>query len=133
MWLFLSRIYIRWINIQGKRVGELPRVVAHRGRLGEKYENVTAGLKTLRGKTDAVEVDVRVTRDGVPVLIHDPVTGRVADRDLVVRNSDFEELRSLVLFGQHRIPSLKHWLKTCRARGITTVFLDIKTRKKLRS
>lgn len=108
----------------------MPRVVAHRGRLGEDFENVTAGLKTLRGKTDTVEVDVRVSRDGVPVLIHDPGTGRVADRDLVVRDSDFEELRSLVLFGQYRMPSLKHWLKSCQASGVTTVLLDIKTRKK---
>ena len=54
-----------------------PLVVAHRGGAGLAPENTLAacGL-ALRLGVDAVEVDVRLTTDGVPVLLHDATLDR---------------------------------------------------------
>ncbi|MFJ5217678.1 glycerophosphodiester phosphodiesterase [Streptomyces sp. NPDC088354] len=52
--------------------------VAHRGDPYRHRENTLPSLRSaLRAGADAVEVDVRVTRDGVPVLLHDPTLTRL--------------------------------------------------------
>ena len=50
----------------------LPRWIAHRGGGGLAPENTLAGLRlAARLGFRAVEVDVMLTADGVPVLLHD--------------------------------------------------------------
>jgi glycerophosphoryl diester phosphodiesterase len=52
--------------------------VAHRGNPYRFRENTLPSLHSaLEGGADAVEVDVRVTRDGVPVLLHDDTLERL--------------------------------------------------------
>lgn len=52
--------------------------VAHRGDPYEHRENTLPSMRSaLRKGADAVEVDVRLTRDGVPVLLHDPSLDRL--------------------------------------------------------
>jgi glycerophosphoryl diester phosphodiesterase len=57
-----------------------PRVVAHRGGRGLAPENTLAAcsLALVLG-VDAIEVDVRLTADGVPILLHDPTLERTTD------------------------------------------------------
>ena len=46
--------------------------VAHRGDPYRVRENTIDSLRSaLQRGADAVEIDVRLTRDGVPVLLHD--------------------------------------------------------------
>ena len=50
------------------------KIVGHRGARGLSPENTIASLeKAIEHGVDMVEVDVRVTKDGVAVLHHDPV------------------------------------------------------------
>lgn len=52
-------------------------VIAHRGDWRDAGENTLAAVLTaVRGGADVVEVDVRLTADGVPVLHHDPTLRR---------------------------------------------------------
>ncbi|MYS20013.1 glycerophosphoryl diester phosphodiesterase, partial [Streptomyces sp. DvalAA-14] len=52
--------------------------VAHRGDPYHHRENTLASVRSALVKgADAVEVDVRLTRDGVPVLLHDPTLERL--------------------------------------------------------
>jgi len=44
---------------------------------------------------DIIDVDLRLSKDGVLVVQHDDKTGRTADQDLVVADSTFEQLRAL--------------------------------------
>ena len=61
--------------------------IAHRGGSGEAPENtLTAFQLAFVGRADGVEADVRLTADGVPIIIHDTCfyrtthqLGRVAD------------------------------------------------------
>ncbi|WP_037913765.1 glycerophosphodiester phosphodiesterase [Actinacidiphila yeochonensis] len=52
--------------------------VAHRGDPHRFRENTLPSVAAaLRGGADTVEVDVQVTRDGLPVLLHDPTLERL--------------------------------------------------------
>lgn len=56
--------------------------VAHRGDPYRVRENTLASLRSaLEQGADAVEIDVRLTRDGVPVLLHDSTLKRLWDHD----------------------------------------------------
>ena len=49
---------------------------------------------------------MRVTRDGVPVVIHDATTGRVGDRDVDIADSTFDRVRAVRLENGEPIPTL---------------------------
>jgi glycerophosphoryl diester phosphodiesterase len=56
--------------------------VAHRGDPYRVRENTIDSLRSaLRLGADAVEIDVRLTRDGVPVLLHDETLKRLWEHD----------------------------------------------------
>jgi glycerophosphoryl diester phosphodiesterase len=74
----------------------LPLITAHRGASAEAPENTLAALRLgFAQGADAGECDVRLTRDGEAVLMHDAGTRRTADRALIVAEADLAELRAL--------------------------------------
>ncbi|MFC3575282.1 glycerophosphodiester phosphodiesterase [Streptomyces yaanensis] len=78
--------------------------VAHRGTPYRHRENTIESLRSaLQQGADAVEIDVRLTRDGVPVLLHDETLKRLwgQDRPLAALSSD--EVRGLTAGG---VPTL---------------------------
>ncbi|MFP8881658.1 MAG: glycerophosphodiester phosphodiesterase [Myxococcota bacterium] len=77
---------------------DLPRPVSigHRGCAGEAPENTTASFeRALEQGAAILESDVHLTRDGVPVLIHDPLVDRVTEQTGSVSKFDFARLQSL--------------------------------------
>ncbi|MEU9571696.1 glycerophosphodiester phosphodiesterase [Streptomyces massasporeus] len=73
-----------------------PVAVAHRGDPYRVRENTVASLRAaLRRGADAVEIDVRLTRDGVPVLLHDATLKRLWEHERPVNALSFEEVRGL--------------------------------------
>lgn len=58
----------------------LPTVVAHRGASGDAPENTFAAFDgALAVGCPDIELDVQVTRDGVPVVLHDETLWRTTD------------------------------------------------------
>jgi glycerophosphoryl diester phosphodiesterase len=52
-------------------------VIAHRGASGSAPENTIAAFEVAVAQSaDAIELDVRLTADGVPVVLHDPTLDR---------------------------------------------------------
>lgn len=52
-------------------------IIAHRGASGHAPENTMAAFElALEQGADAIELDVRLTADGVPVVLHDPTLDR---------------------------------------------------------
>jgi glycerophosphoryl diester phosphodiesterase len=104
-------------------------VVAHRGAPRGWRENTVAGIaEAVRLGAAAVEVDVRTTADGVPVLFHDaslphPVLGR-AGRSWTrpVGEVGLDRLRAAV----PHVPTLDEALTAVRGTGVPLV-LDIGT------
>ncbi|TQL19886.1 glycerophosphodiester phosphodiesterase [Streptomyces sp. SLBN-134] len=78
--------------------------VAHRGDPYRVRENTLASLRSaLRRGADAVEIDVRLTRDGVPVLLHDATLKRLWEHDRPLAALSWEEVRGVTDGG---VPSL---------------------------
>jgi glycerophosphoryl diester phosphodiesterase len=69
-------------------------VIGHRGAAGEAPENTIAGFElALAEGADALELDVRMTRDGVPVVLHDATLDRTTDRTGPVAATPLADLR----------------------------------------
>ena len=71
-------------------------VIAHRGASAEAPENTLPAFEAaLRHGADAIELDVRLTADGAPVVIHDDTLDRTTDRTGPVGALTLAELRSV--------------------------------------
>ena len=78
------------------RVGGRPRVVAHRGASDEVAEHTLGAYRqALADGADALECDVRMTRDGHLVCVHDRRLERTSDGRGVVSTKRLDELQSL--------------------------------------
>jgi len=73
------------------------RIVAHRGDHRRHVENTLPALLAAldHPSCDGLEFDVRLSRDGVPVLCHDPTPLRVHGRPEAVDGLSVEELRAI--------------------------------------
>ncbi len=82
--------------------------VAHRGDPYRFRENTIDSLRSaLEQGADAVEIDVRLTRDGVPVLLHDATLKRLWERDRPLAVLSAAEVRGLTEAGCRR--SRRRW------------------------
>jgi glycerophosphoryl diester phosphodiesterase len=73
-----------------------PFVVAHRGASAERPEHTVAAYElALQEGADGVECDVRLTRDGVLVCIHDRTVERTSNGTGVVSTMTFADLHRL--------------------------------------
>lgn len=99
----------------------LPRVIGHRGARAHAPENTLSGIRTAaRLGARWIEVDVKLTRDAVPVLMHDDMLDRTTDGRGTVRGTDFADLRRLDAgswfgpnFAGERVPDLDEALALC--------------------
>jgi glycerophosphoryl diester phosphodiesterase len=71
-------------------------VIAHRGSSAEAPENTLPAFEAaVQRGADALELDVRLTADGAPVVIHDATLDRTTDRPGPVSAQTLAELRSV--------------------------------------
>jgi glycerophosphoryl diester phosphodiesterase len=103
-------------------------VVAHRGASAEVPENTLAAFeRAVEVGADAVEFDVRLTRDGVAVVMHDAEVDRTTDGRGLVRDHSLAGLKRLrVRAGADRqeVPSLEEALAALSGR--VAVDIEIK-------
>ncbi|HEY8259458.1 MAG TPA: glycerophosphodiester phosphodiesterase [Gemmatimonadales bacterium] len=70
-------------------------VIAHRGASGSAPENTLQAFDLAASQgADAFELDVRLSRDGAPVVIHDATMDRTTDKSGPVRGQTLVDLRS---------------------------------------
>ncbi|MBZ4321744.1 glycerophosphodiester phosphodiesterase [Streptomyces huiliensis] len=85
------------------------QAVAHRGDPYVHRENTLPSIRSARrAGAAAVEIDVRLTRDGVPVLLHDATLRRLWGHDRALASVTADELRALTRGG---VPTLREALK----------------------
>lgn len=71
-------------------------VIAHRGESGYFPENTMLAFKEARNSgADMIELDVTLSRDKVPVVIHDDTVNRTTNGNGLVREKNFKELEAL--------------------------------------
>ncbi|MFD7290764.1 glycerophosphodiester phosphodiesterase [Streptomyces sp. NPDC059863] len=82
--------------------------VGHRGDPYRVRENTLPSVHSARRRgADAVEIDVRLTRDGEPVLLHDATLERLWGHERRLAELTYEELRELTDGG---VPTLREAL-----------------------
>lgn len=89
---------------------ELDRIltIAHRGASAYEPENSLRSVRrTLEFGANAIEVDIRRSKDGHIVVIHDETVDRTTDGRGYVRNMTLRELRGLDAGREERIPTLR--------------------------
>jgi len=97
-----------------------PRIIAHRGGAALATENSIEALHAAaRAGADAIETDVRLTRDGALVCFHDVDLRRLCGDPRAVADLDLARLRRL-------LPALMTVGEALAASGPLGVLLDIK-------
>lgn len=106
-------------------------VASHRGAHDKHPENSIGAIKeAIRLGVDIVEIDVKVSKDGVPFLMHDRTMDRTTNGKGDPEQYTWEELQQLNIVDKGkltslRIPSLEDALNV--AKGKILVDLDLKT------
>lgn len=103
-----------------------PRILAHRGGGTLAPENTYAGLRCgLQAGFRAIEFDVMLARDGVPVVMHDPHLGRTVRGGGSVFEHDALDLAAMdagswfgPAFAGEPVPLFVEFANFCRAHGI---------------
>lgn len=100
--------------------------IAHRGESLDAPENTLAAFHLAwQRNADGIECDIRLTKDGQIVCIHDVDTGRTFDRNLTVAQFTFAELVMLKNLSGCGIPLLQDVLAITPSGK--RVFIEIKT------
>ncbi len=99
--------------------------IGHRGAAGHVPENTLLSIqKAIEIGVDIVEVDVRRTRDGELVLLHDQRVNRTTNGRGHIGDLSFEEARRLDAGLGQAIPSLREALELVR--GSVQLMIELK-------
>ena len=86
-------------------------VFGHRGYPAKFPENSIAGFSyALENNVDGLEFDVHLTKDQVPVIMHDEHVDRTTNGSGLINDFTFNELRHFRLANQESIPTLAEFL-----------------------
>lgn len=101
-------------------------IIGHRGAAGLAPENtIDAFQKGIDVGADILEFDVQLTRDGIPVVIHDSTLFRTHRKRNIVRWSNHTSLQKAAEKG-HKIATLEEVLDLCF--GKVLLNLEVKNR-----
>jgi glycerophosphoryl diester phosphodiesterase len=116
-----------------RQPGEAAAIIGHRGDRSLAPENTMPALELAMDELAYVETDVRLTRDGVPVLFHDTDLERVAGREGRIEDLDHDEVRRLdagawysVDWSGERVPTLDAFLAALAERDGARALVELK-------
>ena len=117
--------------------------IAHRGYSGKFDENtMLAFKKAIEYGADGIETDVQLSKNGVPVIMHDETLDRTTDGTGFLKNYTFEELKKFKTksvgsaalrkkelkqnYNSEEIPSLKELLELVASSDLKVLNLELK-------
>lgn len=78
-------------------------ITAHRGASGTAPENTLSAIRlAIKEGADYAEIDIRMTKDKVPVLLHDVTLARTTDGERKIGNVTYEELCRYEITGRQK-------------------------------
>lgn len=102
-------------------------IFAHRGIPALIAENSLSSFRyTIEHHADGIEFDVHLTKDHIPVIMHDERVDRTSDGSGFIKDKTFAELRQIHLKDGQLIPSLKEFLELVNQQPIR-LNLEFKT------
>jgi glycerophosphoryl diester phosphodiesterase len=135
LWTAATPADVYAIDVFGalRQPGDAAAIIGHRGDRSVAPENTMPALELAMDELAYVETDVRLTRDGVPVLFHDTHLERVAGRDGRIEDLDLAELGRLDVgvwygdeFAGERIPTLDAFLAALAEREDARALVELK-------
>lgn len=131
-----TSLYAQSVDLLKRLDKKSLHIAAHRGAHQEQPENSIAAIEeAIRQGVSVVEVDVRATKDGVLVLMHDKALNRTTTGEGEVSKHTFTEIQQLRLrnkangeASEHVVPTLTEALRV--AKGKIIVDLDFKEDRK---
>ncbi len=142
-WLLAARVLLTMVaaslgtngcsrlNTAAEPPATVPRwgvvAIAHRGGVVPGYpENTLAAFRqAIALGADVVEIDLRGTKDGEVVILHDPTLERTTDGRGPVIEHTLAQLKQLDAGNGERIPTYQEVLRLARSTGVK-LLLDIK-------
>lgn len=105
-------------------------IMAHRGSSGTHPENTLAAIKeAVKAGADSIEIDVQLTKDNIPIVMHDKDVNRMTNGKGLIRSYTYEEIKKLHIkrFGWRamlpmKIPSFQEVLDALKE---TPILLNI--------
>jgi len=115
-----------------RAAARVKEVIGHKGSCADSPENTLAGIRrAIEAGAHAAEVDVRTTKDGFLVCMHDDTLDRTTERKGRVSDLTLVEIQKLDVgskfdkkFAGERVPTLREVLTV--AKGKTGIMLDLK-------
>ncbi len=112
--------------------GRKPMIIAHRGSSNAAPENTLAALRAaIEERADGVEIDVRMTKDGEIILMHDSTLKRTAGIDDNISQLTYSELADVDVgswfsssYIGEKIPTLREALELCK--GEMAIMIEVK-------
>jgi glycerophosphoryl diester phosphodiesterase len=96
-------------------------IIGHRGAKALAPENTLAAISAAaRCRADRVEVDVRLSKDGTLVLMHDDTVNRISNGSGNVEDLTLDELKALEING-YSLPTLREAVALTRELGVGIV------------
>ncbi|GMQ58529.1 glycerophosphodiester phosphodiesterase [Vallitalea sediminicola] len=74
-------------------MSRLPLITAHAGCMNTVPNTIESIMKGIEEGADIIEVDVRATQDGIPVLIHDSSVNTISGKVMQIGEVTFKELK----------------------------------------
>ncbi|MBI3889513.1 glycerophosphodiester phosphodiesterase [Candidatus Saccharibacteria bacterium] len=113
-------------------------IIGHRGAAGLAPENTMESLRAgVAAGVDILEFDIRLTKDNIPVVIHNATTTKTHNTRIVVAKHTLSELEAMELFPT--IPTLEDVLDEffgsillnieLKVKGSATIVMDLLKRR----
>lgn len=91
--------YFPWIQVKVKEIidpADKVITIAHRGASGYAPENTIPAIElAIEMQADYIELDIHLTKDKIPVVIHDETVNRTTGGRGYVRNLTLEQIKQL--------------------------------------
>lgn len=136
--LLIFSIFSLPLSAQEKNQNIFPKsknkiiVIAHRGDHTIAPENSLLAIENaIHDGVDYVELDLRTSKDGQLVLMHDVTVDRMTNGQGIIQELSFDTIRALKLYNKNisnsdtvQVPSFEEALKVCKNR--INIYLDFK-------
>lgn len=101
--------------------------IAHRGYSGKFDENTMIAFeKAIEYKADGIETDVQLSKDGIPVIIHDETLNRTTDGSGYVKDYTLDELKRFRTKNGMEIPTLQELFDFVSESDLLVLNLELK-------
>jgi glycerophosphoryl diester phosphodiesterase len=135
LWTVSTPTDVYAIDVFGalRQPGEAAAIIGHRGDRSLAPENTMPALELAMDELAYVETDVRLTRDGVPVLFHDTGLERVAGSVGRIEDLDLADVRRLDVgawyssdWAGERVPTFDAFLTSLAERDGARALVELK-------